>query len=126
MPGWQKCINWWFVMQVWSSPNLQNLGRACSEAIGQPHDRYQDRYTDMDRAASMDGPYKQYLPAGERHVMPAILPSPPHTADSDLGQAHMCSGALFLHSLVVFALSLEKVTSFSTFMQLELITCDVL
>lgn len=58
------------VMQVWSSPNLQNLGRAFSEAIGQPPDRYNERYTDMDRAASMDGvPPHKYPPPGKSAVI---------------------------------------------------------
>lgn len=57
------------MVQVWSSPNLQNLGRACSEAIGQSHDRYHGSYHDMDRAASMDGAhFKQYPPMGAQSL----------------------------------------------------------
>ena len=80
---WQDCHKCSALMQGGAAPNLQNLGRACSEAIGQPHDRYQDRYTDMDRAASMDGPYKQYLPAGrpQPHVKLAH-PSISHSSPS--------------------------------------------
>ncbi len=63
----------WNNMQVWSSPNLQSLGRACSEAIGHPFERHPDRYSDMDRAASMDGPYKQYPPPGEPSVIGDFL-----------------------------------------------------
>lgn len=67
------------MVQVWSSPNLQNLGRAFSEAIGgQPHDRCNGRYFDMDRAASMDGvvPHPKAFPAPGDPLPRPCLPCP--------------------------------------------------
>lgn len=77
------------MLQVWSSPNLQNLDRACSEAIGQSHDRYHGSYHDMDRAASMDH-YKHYPPMGEQ---------PPQACYCRLAHGHLSARSAVAHSV---------------------------